>query len=114
MPFKLWCVWIKVVFAMLLVVIVFGFVFSPRPVLAAMVVVAICCVVLLGLTGAVMGIFAAFGRLRMRCPFCGRYGPVGGSKGRGMWMECPSCGLVRTTGPFRLRIVRGKEDGSGG
>ena len=68
--------------------------------------VAVCILVPLCLTGAVMGIFLALGRLRMLCPFCGKSGRVGGSKRDGMWMECESCGFIHGSGPFRLKIVR--------
>ncbi|HVT83435.1 MAG TPA: hypothetical protein VHM90_22530 [Phycisphaerae bacterium] len=60
----------------------------------------------LGLVGGVMGVLMAAGKLRMRCPFCGRSGPAWGSKREGMRMECPDCGVIRAAGRFNLQLAR--------
>jgi hypothetical protein len=53
-----------------------------------------------------MGLFLTFGRLRMRCPFCGGSGTLGGSREEGMWLECDHCGTVRGVGRFALGLTR--------
>jgi hypothetical protein len=59
----------------------------------------------LGLVGGVMGVFLGRGKLRMRCPFCGDKGTVGGAPG-GLALDCPACGLVYETGFLKLRLAR--------
>ena len=54
---------------------------------------------------AAMGIFLALGKLRMKCPFCGKPGHVGGSRHEGMRMKCDECGLVHGSGFCGLRLV---------
>ena len=60
--------------------------------------------VLLCLTGAIMGILMAFGKLKMKCPFCYTYGQVNGNKKDGMWMECSDCGIIHGTGLLKLKL----------
>jgi hypothetical protein len=106
MPFRLWLYLSKIGGPILFAVITATF-FAPGDSLLGLVrFVANCMLVLLCLIGAMMGILFALGRLRMRCPFCGKSGEVGGSKQDGMWMECESCGFVHGSGPLRLKIVR--------
>lgn len=67
---------------------------------------AVAVLILLGLTGAVMGVLLALGRLRMRCPFCGKPSEVGGNKREGMFLVCECCGVVHGAGFCGLRLVR--------
>jgi len=67
-------------------------------------------IVVLCATGTVMGVLLALGKLKMKCPFCGKPGPVGGSRSEGMWMECDECGLVHGSGFLGLRLVADLED----
>ncbi len=53
-----------------------------------------------------MGALMVFGKLRMRCPFCGQSGMAWGNKAEGMRMDCPSCGDIRCVGLFGLRYER--------
>jgi hypothetical protein len=110
MPFRLWFYLTRIgglVFAVVIVLaVVLGDSRAVETVISAMVLI----VVPLGLTGAVMGVLMICGRLRMRCPFCGKSGEAGGSKSDGMWMVCPTCGLVRGGGRFGLRIICEKPD----
>jgi hypothetical protein len=57
-----------------------------------------------------IGRAAAFllGRTGLSCPFCGHHGHVGGWHNPGLWIECPTCGIVRGEGPLGLKIVREK------
>mgnify|MGYP003108867756 CR=1 FL=1 len=67
--------------------------------------------VALCIVGGFMGLLMAFGKLKMKCPFCGSYGRVNGSKNDGMWMECPQCGIVHGTGLLKLKLTaEGIED----
>ena len=110
MPFRLWFYLAKVG-GFILFAIIFATFFAPAGSLLEDVrFIALCILVPLCLTGALMGILMAFGRLRMLCPFCGKSGRVGGSKRDGMWMECESCGFVHGSGPLRLKIVREEID----
>jgi hypothetical protein len=106
MPFRLWFYLTKIgglVFAVLVVLaVVLGDSRTLETVISAMVLI----VVPLGLTGAVMGVLMVCGKLRMKCPFCGRSGPAGGSKADAMWMECETCGFIHGAGPLGLKIVR--------
>jgi hypothetical protein len=109
MPFRLWFYLTKL--GGILFVIIFVTFFAPNESLLGRArFVAMCILVPLCLIGAVMGILMAIGRLRMRCPFCGKTGQVGGSKRDGLWMECESCDFVHGSGPLRLKIVREKID----
>jgi len=106
MPFRLWYYLAKVG-GFILVAIIFATFFAPRGSTREGVhFIATCLLVPLCLTGAVMGVLLALGKLRMRCPFCGKSGPAGGSKQEGMWMVCETCGFVHGSGPLRLKIIR--------
>lgn len=106
MPFRLWYYLAKVG-GFILFAVIFATFFAPAgSALESVRIVAVCLLIPLCLTGAVMGVLMALGKLRMRCPFCGKSGPAGGSKQEGMWMECATCGLIHGSGPFRLKIVR--------
>ena len=60
--------------------------------------------ILLCLTGAILGILMSLGKLKMKCPFCSSYGQVYGNKKEGMWMRCPKCGLIHGTGLLKLKL----------
>jgi hypothetical protein len=80
--------------------------------------VALAIVVILCTIGAFMGLLMVWGKLQMRCPFCGRSGPAWGSKSEGMRMRCPECGLIWSGGKFGLELFRERSPensaGSGG
>jgi hypothetical protein len=65
----------------------------------------------LGITGAILGLMKAVGRLKMRCPFCGHRGDMGFRRrdGTQMYMDCPKCGRIETTGRLLWRIPRPTE-----
>ena len=79
MSFRLWYYAARVLAPVLSGAVLFGAIFPKSRIVqfvvnpALYVLIALCCI------GGVMGIFLAFRRLRMRCPFCGRYGRVGGN-----------------------------------
>ncbi len=110
MPFRLWFYATKVGFPVLFICGALSFIYFRHSILFA---VSIGGMILLGLVGAVMGIMMVFGKLLMRCPFCGRPGPVGGTKSEGMWMDCDACGHIHGGGLLRLRIVRDEPDQEG-
>lgn len=106
MPFRLWYYLAKVG-GPVLIGVLFATFFAPGGSwLGTVHTIAMWLLIPLCLCGACLGILAVFGRLRMRCPFCGQSGEVGASQQDGMWMECDSCGTVHGTGLFRLKIVK--------
>jgi hypothetical protein len=105
-PFRLWFYLAKVGGTILLAAIFFTFTAPKDSVRGHVHDVAVCLLIPLCLTGAFLGMLFAFGKLRMRCPFCGKSGKVGGSKGKGMWMVCESCGFIHSAGLLGLKIVK--------
>jgi hypothetical protein len=62
--------------------------------------------VALGMAGALLAIASLFTGMRIRCPFCRRWG-AGAIEKKGLpWMECESCGTIRCTGLLGLRIAK--------
>jgi hypothetical protein len=59
----------------------------------------------LGILGAVMCILMFLGEVRMRCPFCGAFGTVGGDKENGVWMTCHTCGYIHGSGRLGWSLV---------
>lgn len=108
MPFRLWFYLAKVGGGVLFVVVALSFFLPSDGMFDRIRFATLCLLIPLCLVGAYLGILMSFGRLRMKCPFCGKSGSVGGSKARGLWMECDSCGFIHGSGPLRLRIVREK------
>ena len=106
MPFRLWHILGKFFAPILFAAVTAGILFDRTPGLARVWSVAVALLVVLGVTGAAMGVLMALGRLRMRCPFCGTSGPAGANKQDGMWMTCERCGYIHTAGPAGWRIVR--------
>ena len=105
MPFRLWFYLTKIGGFAFFAVIVLSLVFGGSRALGTVISVMTLILIPLGLTGAVMGVLMVCGRLRMKCPFCGKSGPAGGSKAEGMWMECETCGLIHGGGRLGLKIV---------
>ncbi|MBI1371025.1 MAG: hypothetical protein GC162_20515 [Planctomycetes bacterium] len=105
MPFKLWLYLCKLagipLFVCFIALILLGSDWS-----AVATRVLFCVLLALGATGACMGVLMVFGRLKMRCPFCGQRGEAWGSKSEGIRMECPTCGLIWTGGALGLQIFR--------
>lgn len=69
--------------------------------------IAMAILICLGVAGAILGLLMCFGRLRMRCPFCGGIGiPDAGVQGSRphVCMDCPKCGRIETSGRFFWRI----------
>jgi hypothetical protein len=58
-----------------------------------------------GFLGAVLGGMMILWNVKMRCPFCDRYGYVGGNKRQGMFMHCDDCGYVHGSGFMGLKLV---------
>ena len=110
MPFRVWYYLAKVAGPILLGAVGFGLALPRNPVATVIYRPALFCLIALCLTGALLGGALAFGRLRMRCPFCGRYGLVGGNKEDGLWLYCDDCGCVHGAGIFGLRLVREQLD----
>ncbi len=106
MPFRFWFYLGNVGSPVLFATVVATYVFTGHPCLLRVRFVGLCLLAALAVSGAVMGILMVLGRLRMRCPFCGRSGTVGSSKRDGLWMECESCGFVHGGGTLHLKIVR--------
>jgi uncharacterized MnhB-related membrane protein len=105
MPFRLWFYATKI-FIPLMLLSFLPVIFFRNHLASAVQATATGLVVVLGITGAVMGVLMVMGRLRMRCPFCGQSGAAGGNSRMGIFMICERCGLVRGGGPLNLRIVR--------
>jgi hypothetical protein len=108
MPFRLWFYLTKIGGFVFATAIVLAIVFGGSRVLGTVISVMTLVLIPLGLTGAVMGVLMVCGRLRMKCPFCGKSGPAGGSKAEGMWMECDTCGFIHGGGPLGLKILSEK------
>ena len=106
MPFRLWNYLAKVGGFILFAIMLAAFFAPKNSILAAADSVALGILIVLCVTGAVMGGFLAFGKLKMLCPFCGKSGRVGGSRNGGMAMECETCGIVRTSGFLGLKFVK--------
>jgi hypothetical protein len=106
MPFRIWFYLAQVGGPILFAVIFFTFSAPKDSLLGHIRVLAFCLLVPLAIMGAVMGLIFALGKLRMRCPFCGKPGRIGVSKSDGMWMECETCGFVHGSGPLRLKIIK--------
>jgi hypothetical protein len=108
MPFRLWFYLAKVG-GFILFAIIFATFFAPADSgLGHLRLVAQWILIPLCLVGALMGVLMVLGKLRMLCPFCRKSGPVGGNKQDGIWLECETCGLVHSSGPLGLKIVREK------
>ncbi len=60
--------------------------------------------IILCVIGVGMGFFLAAGKLKMKCPFCDKYGLIGGNRKEGLWMECDKCGFIHGTGTFGLKL----------
>jgi hypothetical protein len=106
MPFRLWFYLAKVG-GFILFAIIFATFFAPADSwLGHLRLVAQWILIPLCLVGALMGVLMALGKLKMLCPFCGKSRPVGGNKQDGIWLECETCGLVHSSGPLGLKIVR--------
>lgn len=106
MPFRLWFYLAKVGGFALFAIVFATFLAPADSWLGQLRTVALWIVIPLCLVGALMGILHALGKLRMLCPFCGKSGLVGGNKQDGIWLECETCGLVHSSGPLGLKIVR--------
>ncbi|HEX8910786.1 MAG TPA: hypothetical protein VF796_00405 [Humisphaera sp.] len=109
MPYRLWHVIGKLGVPLLLAMTAGGaalFHFHPGEGTAWLFVAPLALLVAVGGLGAYFGLLLTLGRLRMRCPFCGLYGPVGGNKRDGAYMNCMRCGYVHTAGFGGWRIVR--------
>lgn len=105
MPFKLWFYLGKICVPLLFATLFVGFLLPDDGIGHTLIVAAFLCLLPLGLIGAVMGFLWTHGRLRMRCPFCGRSGPADACKG-GMCMKCEACGFIDGTGRFRLKLIK--------
>lgn len=110
MPFRVWYFLGNVAGPILLGAVILGMVLPSNPVTTVIYRPALVCLIVLCLAGAFLGILMAFGRLRMRCPFCGRHGFVRGSQEDGVWLQCDHCGCVHGTGLFGLRLIREPSD----
>jgi hypothetical protein len=110
MPFRLWYYLAKVGAPLLFAGAVLGMILRvalpDNGVGMALSLAVFGCLGVLGIVGGVLGIFFTIGRLRMRCPFCGQSGTVGGSREEGLWLDCDGCGIVRGAGLFGLRLIR--------
>ena len=103
MRFRFWFHTCKV--APILLLFGAGF-FQPRgSVLNTIGIIGLAIFALIGLIGAVLGVIAIFGKLRMKCPFCGQNGNVGGDASQGLVLWCEQCGVVRGHGFLRLSLV---------
>jgi hypothetical protein len=106
MPFRLWYYSVRVLAPILFFAVALGLVL-PRPWIVRFVFnPALYAIIALGSAGGIMGLLMVFGRLRMLCPFCGRYGVVFGTNTRGLWLECNDCGVIHGTGFLKLRLAR--------
>ncbi|MBN2582517.1 MAG: hypothetical protein JXL80_05570 [Planctomycetes bacterium] len=110
MPFRLWHTVYLIVPAVIALYVAGQVYGDDHAVLAVASSVALIFLAVAVATGVVMGILMVCGKLRMKCPFCGSYGPAGGDKQTGMFMHCPECGLIRGVGFMKWRLVRGRDD----
>jgi hypothetical protein len=110
MPFSLWhkSSWLALV---LFPAMALWFLFPASPFVRGVAIVAAGVFLVLGAIGAVMGAFMAMDRLKMRCPFCGKFGRVLGRNFARpkMWLACPNCGFVYAEGWFG-KMVRTSVD----
>ncbi len=106
MPFRLWFYAVKAALPLMLAPVAVRLFWGWDNVPAAMDVATFVPLTVLAMTGAVMGVLMVMGRLRMRCPFCGRSGPAGGNRAMGLFMLCENCGLIRGGGMLNMRVVR--------
>lgn len=106
MSFRFFIYFGKISVAILFSIVLGTFFFRPKGVMASVGTAAHVVFFILGVIGAVMGILLACGKLRMRCPFCGRSGPILADRSLGLAMRCEECELVRCSGLLGLRIVR--------
>ncbi len=97
MPFKSWYYICKLGAPVLMGILCLTF-FSKSGPWAGIGQLVIITLLSLAAIGFIMGILMVAGRLQMRCPFCAQPGPAGGNKRDGLWMKCPSCGLIRGRG----------------
>lgn len=108
MPFRLWFYLAHLVGPILFAIIFFTFAAAEDSFSGRVRQVAMYIFVLLGITGVVLGLLFAIGRLRMRCPFCSKLGRIGVRKSDGLCMECETCGTVHGSGPLRLFLTKEK------
>ncbi|GMV83686.1 MAG: hypothetical protein AMXMBFR7_48700 [Planctomycetota bacterium] len=112
MPFGLWFYAAKVGGGALLAVLLVTSLCESNPAWNLVRTIALSLLIPLGLTGGLLGVLMALGRLRMRCPFCAKSGPAGGSADEGMSMDCPDCGHIRSSGWMKLKLIREFENES--
>lgn len=106
MSFRFWVYFVKISAVVLGPIVLCHIFFRPGGVFQIIGVIALGLFLALSIVGGFMGILLACGRLRMRCPFCGRSGLVQSSEDDKFSMRCDACGLIRCTGVLGLRIVR--------
>lgn len=106
MPFGLWFYSAKVGGGALFAVLLAASLCESNPAWNLVRTISLGLLVLLGLAGGVLGVLMALDRLRMRCPFCTKSGPAGGSAAEGVWMDCPDCGHIRSSGRLKLKLIR--------
>jgi len=80
--------------------------FAPHETARAIGAKALVGVVALGVAGALLGLVFLFTGVRLRCPFCRRWGPGAVERNGRPWMECATCGTIRCAGFLGLKIVR--------
>ncbi len=110
MPFGFWYYAANVGGRIAFIAFAAALIFSKDGATSGLGLIALCYLIPLALAGTIMGILLCFDKLRMRCPFCGKSGPVGGSKADGMWMECETCGWIHGVGPLKLKLVKEKRN----
>ena len=108
MPFRLWFYLAKLALPSCLAVGLLLYVFEGGAITEWYGRIAFTFLMALALVGAVMGGLLAFDKLQLRCPYCGKSGRAGGNREEGLWMDCESCGFIRGSGPFRMKIGRDK------
>jgi hypothetical protein len=102
MPFKFWF-YVSQFAPLFFLAVVLGFVFIPDSIIFK---VMLCCIILLCICGAIMGFMLVGDKLRMSCPFCGRSEVPGASKKTGLYLSCKSCGQVKGSGLFGLKLEK--------
>lgn len=95
--------------SLLFVLTQLGWIFQKKlPVLAYIGHYAVIVTIFLGLAGVITGFFYVFVGIKLKCPFCNRYGRLGHDRMYGTSLECDQCGIVYGSGFLRLRLVRGE------
>jgi hypothetical protein len=78
---------------------------TKAPIFSYVAMFALCIIVLAGASGAILGAIMILRNVKMKCPFCDKYGYISGNKQQGMHMFCDDCGYIHQSGALGLKPV---------